>query len=149
MFMLFNISYLKIDVTLLFQKVIVFWNVFWRNNSMHHFHQIIPHLFVTNFFHQKDQDVMIPTTSMYYVLQHHTNGLIKVHFFPSNHNICLLITEFEVSCLQSNMCSFVVRPCKRRSQPINIRRRSDIESLIFFHLFDVGTPSSTLLYFFV
>ena len=38
------------------------------------------------------------------------------------------------------MCSFVVRPHKGRSQPINIRGQSDIESWIFFPLYDVHDP---------
>ena len=46
------------------------------------------------------------------------------------------------------MCSFVVKPCKGQNQPMNIHGRSNIESLIFFPLFDVDNPSSTILCFF-
>ena len=47
------------------------------------------------------------------------------------------------------MCSFVVKSYKGRTQLINIRERSDIESLIFFPLFDVDDPNSILLYYFI
>ena len=38
------------------------------------------------------------------------------------------------------MCSFVVLLYEGRSQLMNIRERSDNESLIFFPLFDVDDP---------
>ena len=66
--------------------------------------------------------------------------------FSSNHNTCFQSTTSEVSCLQNNMCLFIVRPCKGQSQPMNIYGRSNIKYLIFFPLFDVDDPSSTLLY---
>ena len=47
------------------------------------------------------------------------------------------------------MYSFIVKPYKGRSQPINICGHSDIKSLIFFPLFDVDDLNSTLLCFFI
>ena len=126
----------------------------WWNSLLHHFHQIFSYSFINQlFFHQIYQGVQIPTTRMYFeclldILQHHTNGLIHVHFFSSKYNTCSLFMESEVSYLQSTMCSFVVRLCKGRSQPMNIRGCFDIKYLILFHLFDVDFPSSTILYFF-